>query len=43
MGDHLCEQHERVPPLDLDSDHDELGKDQRGEGDAHHVDEPLLE
>ena len=32
-----------MPALDLDRHHQQLGEDERGEGDAHHVHEALLE
>ena len=40
---YLREEHERVPSLDFHGDHEVLGEDERGEGDADHVNEALLE
>ena len=38
----LREEHERVPPLHFNSDHQVLRKDESGERDAHHVNKALF-
>lgn len=40
---HLAGDHDGVPALDLDCDHEQLGQDERGERDPHHVHQPAVE